>query len=189
MPDKRPLNVAALLADLINVRLPGPELYTPARDGKITLPGGERHRLFRMKRYLGVWYQGKSVLHHRMVARLVLGVRLSRDIHVHHVNHNRHDNRPENLLPMSGRKHLQLERLRRPLLGLCDYCGSLYSLSRCKNSDSRKFFCGQRCRLRHLAEHWAPAARRIARSHQRGHTRAEIERARRDPAFRWPGWL
>ena len=34
-----------------------------------------------------------------------------------------------------------------------------------------------------------PWARRVARPHERGHSRSQTTRARRDPAARWRGWL
>ena len=82
MPDKRPLNVPALLAPLGSQRLGGPELFLPDREGKITLPNGERCGGHPLARFLGVWYGRKNVFHHRLVAELILGVKLSQQ-HAH----------------------------------------------------------------------------------------------------------
>jgi hypothetical protein len=188
MPDKRPLNVPALLRDAAHLRLPGPELYILAADRTITLPDGER-RLVRVHgRYLKVSYQGENWLHHRLVAKLALGLSDTEPVHVHHVNGKRHDNRPENLLPMTPRAHMQQERMKHPLFRVCDECGLPYLVGR-TTVGAQKHFCSRVCRNRWLAREHGARARRIARSHERGHSRAEIERARRDPAARWPGWL
>lgn len=48
------------------------------------------------------------VFEHRIVVERVLGRYLARDEHVHHLNHVRHDNRPENLTMLTASEHSQI---------------------------------------------------------------------------------
>lgn len=50
----------------------------------------------------------RFVLEHREVMEGVLGRRLARDEHVHHANHNKQDNRPENLVVVNAVAHGRL---------------------------------------------------------------------------------
>lgn len=79
---------------------------------------GPRHPTFKGRvahanGYIKVWMPGHPmagadgyVLEHRLVAAQVLGRMLRSDEHVHHLNHNRADNRPENLEVMSAAEHM-----------------------------------------------------------------------------------
>lgn len=45
---------------------------------------------------------------HRVVGESLVGRPLRSDEHVHHINHDKHDNRPENLMVMTRAEHLRL---------------------------------------------------------------------------------
>lgn len=51
---------------------------------------------------------GNHIGEHRAIMERILGRRLGTDEHVHHVNHDRADNRPENLQVMPKTEHLRL---------------------------------------------------------------------------------
>lgn len=54
--------------------------------------------------------KGKRVLEHRMMAERALGRPLGKNEHVHHINCDKSDNRPENLLICSRAYHIALHR-------------------------------------------------------------------------------
>lgn len=67
--------------------------------------------------YVMVWepdhpasYSG-WLLEHRLVAEKTLGRRLDRADEVHHINRNKSDNRPENLVVLSGPDHSYITAL------------------------------------------------------------------------------
>lgn len=85
--------------------------------------------------YVVVWTPDGQRLEHRVVAERVLGRPLSADAQVHHVNGNRTDNRPANLvICQNPAYHSLLERRQRAL----DECGNANWLRcpYCKEYDS-----------------------------------------------------
>ncbi|NDZ63566.1 HNH endonuclease [Streptomyces cyaneofuscatus] len=56
-------------------------------------------------------YGAGWVLEHRLVAEQTLGRRLASSDEVHHINRNKIDNRPENLVVLSGGDHAHITAL------------------------------------------------------------------------------
>jgi hypothetical protein len=59
------------------------------------------------------WSNGKYIYEHREVAEAMLGRELLPDEEVHHINENKKDNRPENLLVLKIAQHSQITFKRR----------------------------------------------------------------------------
>lgn len=58
--------------------------------------------------YRIVVVDGRRVREHRLVAEKILGRPLTRGEHVHHMNEDPKDNRPENLAVMTASQHVRL---------------------------------------------------------------------------------
>lgn len=56
---------------------------------------------------------GNYMAEHRLVMERLVGRRLQTDEHVHHRNHMKHDNHPDNLCLMSQSEHMRLHSLER----------------------------------------------------------------------------
>lgn len=53
----------------------------------------------------GYWYHGNDELVHRFVVETILNIKLTRDLHVHHKDHNTSNNRFENLQIVTASEH------------------------------------------------------------------------------------
>ena len=89
------------------------------------------------------------VLEHRLVAAQMIGRALKTTEHVHHINGDRADNRPENLLVMSNAEHQKLHdwhitRFHGAEL-TCQGCGKRYFVKQSKAETSR--YCSNACRM------------------------------------------
>lgn len=58
--------------------------------------------------YRRLFIKGRNVAHHRYVMEQIIGRRLGRDEFVHHINHDRLDNVPQNLQIVSRKQHVLL---------------------------------------------------------------------------------
>lgn len=74
-------------------------------------------------RYRTTKIEGRKIHVHRMVMEQKLGRPLRTDEFVHHKNHNKLDNRPENLELMDPVSHGRLHHLKYPLTKTCTICG------------------------------------------------------------------
>ena len=88
-------------------------------------------------------------LEHRIVMEGILGRKLDTDEHVHHLNSDRADNRPENLEVLTSSEHAKLHdhpqmRSRRVTLH-CKRCGSAYERRQSRVAESN--YCSNVCKL------------------------------------------
>lgn len=74
-------------------------------------PSWKGNRGWVSKGYRYIIINGKNILEHRHIMQQVLGRKLSRHEHVHHINKIKTDNRPENLLVVTDREHKQFHKL------------------------------------------------------------------------------
>lgn len=85
---------------------------------------------------------GRNMLEHRWVMEQVLGRKLRRDEQVHHKNHDRLDNRPENLEVVTPAKH-GLRHTWHPTVKACAVCGSEFTPHKTKRARAKT--CSPTC--------------------------------------------
>ena len=73
--------------------------------------------------YVYVWADHRATGLHRLVMREILGRPLLRSEHVHHLDGDRQNNRPEKLLLLSAAAHMLHHHRKRPFFLWCDQCG------------------------------------------------------------------
>lgn len=78
-------------------------------------------------RYKTIKIDGRTRLLHRHLMEQKIGRPLARNEHVHHVNGDEHDNRPENLELIDHQKHMALHKQKHPLTKTCAWCGATFT--------------------------------------------------------------
>lgn len=63
------------------------------------------------QKYIRIIIDGKRVLQHRYIMEIHLNRKLKSNEHVHHINHNKQDNRIENLQLLSCSEHIKLHSI------------------------------------------------------------------------------
>lgn len=85
---------------------------------------------------------GRHLLEHRWVMEQHLGRRLERHEQVHHINHDRLDNRIGNLELVSSTEHGKRHTWK-PLTTVCAICGAEFTPHKTKRGKTKT--CGQKC--------------------------------------------
>ena len=98
---------------------------------------------------------GTYALEHRVVMEGVLGRALRTDEHVHHVNHDRGDNRPENLVVLDivahGHEHAGQPDPSTHIDLDCYGCGQPVRRYRSQVARNPRAFCSRECYRKHAA--------------------------------------
>lgn len=104
--------------------------------------------------YRIVYFNGRKVLEHIAVAESVLGKKLPQGAEVHHVNRNRLDNRPENLVICPDVSYHKLLHVRMDALEAsgnanyrkCPFCKEYDDTSSMVHNPSARYFYHRACK-------------------------------------------
>lgn len=96
---------------------------------------------------------GRKMLEHRYVMEQMLGRPLRRDEHVHHKNHDRLDNRPENLEVVTSAEH-GLRHTIHPITKACVVCGQDFTPHKTKRVRAKT--CSPACKSALQSSRYAP---------------------------------
>lgn len=102
------------------------------------------------RRYRQLKRDGRHPLEHRLVMAEVLGRPLRADELVHHIDHNKLNNDPANLVVMTASEHSRHHNDKHPRSKRCEVCGVEYEPAPTKRARSKT--CGARECWRTLAE-------------------------------------
>jgi hypothetical protein len=112
---------------------------------------------------------GKSYSVHRLAMEEHLGVKLGRDVVVHHENEDKLDNRIENLKVLTHAEHARLHNEKHPRVKPCAVCGRDFEPAPTKRA--RKVTCSRECFL--------ARAKEIAQEHRAKLTPDDVREIRR----------
>lgn len=118
------------------------------RSLKNTLDGWQGGHVSKSTGYRYVYINGKQVEEHRLVMMRELGRELRTDEQVHHLNGNKLDNRPENLVVLTNSEH-QKKHARKKTIASCKLCGrvrTIYSRGLCNSCYHRALAKGELCK-------------------------------------------
>lgn len=104
--------------------------------------------------YRIVYFNGRKVLEHIAVAESILGKKLPKGAEVHHVNRNRLDNRPENLVICPDIKYHKLLHVRMDALEACGnanyrkcpFCKGYDDTTNMVHNTAARYFYHRECR-------------------------------------------
>lgn len=100
-----------------------------------------------MNKYRYIKADGAIQLEHRYLMEKYLGRKLNRNEHIHHINGDKSDNRLENLVVMSARKHTRMHKAKHPLTKECVVCGKIFTPSPTKRERAK--VCSDSCKTRY----------------------------------------
>ena len=133
------------------------ECSNPARGrAREANPNWRGGRFVRSDGYVSIRVDGRDVLEHRHVMEGVLGRALGAREHVHHVNGDKQDNRPANLVVLSVSDHAKRHGHEHPRTGVvevaCHGCGQPVRRWRSQLALHPRAFCSRRCYVEHAAD-------------------------------------
>lgn len=103
--------------------------------------------------YIAIAKDKKKEQAHRLIVEQILGIKLPPSVEIHHVNGNRQDNRPENLVVCPDRAYHRLLHVRsdameacgNPEYRKCPFCKEYSDPSTMKHNASSRYFFHAAC--------------------------------------------